>query len=297
MTGAGRVPHMSETNSDMRKGHSNPRDLNGLILSFGSLRWKAATRQLLSELEYGDCPFEPRHYHEIDLVDLPLPVQRYFRVVLSEGQGMIAGVDARHQGEFNLDEAGERWVSFKSLQTVTVHRPGFVWDARMRMAPGVTIRVHDAYVRQEGLLRASLFGLITLAHQRGTSEIAHGELLRFLAEAAWYPTVLLPGQGVNWEAIDDHSARAILCDGEVSVNAVFHFDTQGLISRVFCEERHRMVKGQAAPTPWQGRFWDYERRDGMLIPLCGEVSWLLPEGEKPYWRGRIMDIKYRWTLQ
>lgn len=268
-----------------------------LILSLGAFRWKAATRQLLSGLEDGCLSVGPSHYHENDLAELPMPVQRYFRAVLQEGQEMIAGVDARHQGQFNLDEAGERWVPFTSLQTVAVHRPGFVWDARMRMAPGVKIRVHDAYVRKEGLLRASLFGLITLADLRGTSEIAQGELLRFLAESAWYPTVLLPGQGVYWEAIDDHSARAILCDGEVSVNAVFHFDTQGLISRVFCEERHRMVKGQAVPTSWQGRFWDYERRDGMLIPLCGEVSWLLPEGEKPYWRGRIMDIKYRWTLQ
>ena len=270
--------------------------LVGLILSLGAFRWKAATRELLSGLEDGSLPIEPSHYHENDLADLPIPVQRYFRAVLKEGQGMITGVEARHQGKFNLDEAGEKWVPFTSWQRVTVHRPGFVWDARMRMAPGVTIRVHDAYVRQEGLLRASLFGLITLADLRGTPEIAQGELLRFLAEAAWYPTALLSGQGVRWEAIDDHSARAVLCDGNASVSAVFHFDADGLISRVFCEARHRTVKGQSVPTPWQGRFWDYERRGGMLIPLSGEVSWLLPEGEKPYWRGQIRDIEYRWMV-
>ncbi|WP_429886011.1 DUF6920 family protein [Geoalkalibacter halelectricus] len=269
----------------------------GLILSLGAFRWKAATRQLLSGLEDGSLSVGPSYYHENDLAELPMPVQRYFRAVLQEGQGMIAGVEARHRGEFNLDEAGEKWVPFTPWQKVTVHRPGFVWDARMRMAPGVKIRVHDAYVRQEGLLRASLFGLITLADLRGTPEIAQGELMRFLAEAAWYPTALLPGKGVRWEAIDEHSARAVLCDGDVSVRAVFHFDANGLIDRVYCEERHRVVKGQSVPTPWQGRFWDYERRDGMLIPLSGEVSWLLPEGEKPYWRGRIMEIKYRWTLQ
>jgi hypothetical protein len=30
----------------------------------------------------------------------------------------------------------------------------------------------------------------------------------------------------------------------------------------------------------------------MQIPLEGEVAWLLPEGPKPYWRGRITDIAY-----
>jgi hypothetical protein len=30
----------------------------------------------------------------------------------------------------------------------------------------------------------------------------------------------------------------------------------------------------------------------MLIPLEGEVAWLLPEGAKPYWRGVIARIEY-----
>jgi hypothetical protein len=42
---------------------------------------------------------------------------------------------------------------------------------------------------------------------RGTGEIAEGQLMGFFAEAAWYPTALLPGQGVRWEAVDDSSAR------------------------------------------------------------------------------------------
>jgi hypothetical protein len=30
----------------------------------------------------------------------------------------------------------------------------------------------------------------------------------------------------------------------------------------------------------------------MLVPLNGEVAWLPPEGEKPYWRGRIDEIDH-----
>ena len=30
----------------------------------------------------------------------------------------------------------------------------------------------------------------------------------------------------------------------------------------------------------------------MTVPLDGEVSWLLPEGPKPYWRGRITRLDY-----
>lgn len=60
------------------------------------------------------------------------------------------------------------------------------------MLPGLPARVHDAYVAGEGILHASLLGLFTVADLRGTDYIAEGELMRFFAEAAWYPTALLP---------------------------------------------------------------------------------------------------------
>jgi hypothetical protein len=41
--------------------------------------------------------------------------------------------------------------------------------------------------------------------------------MRFLAEAPWYPTTLLPGQGVRWKAIDDSTASATIQDGDTRV--------------------------------------------------------------------------------
>ncbi len=63
--------------------------------------------------------------------------------------------------------------------------------------PGLPVRVHDAYVTGEGILHASLLGLFSLVDMRGGGDVAEGELMRFFAEAAWYPTALLPIQGVR----------------------------------------------------------------------------------------------------
>jgi hypothetical protein len=46
------------------------------------------------------------------------------------------------------------------------------------------------------------------------------------------------------------------------------------------------------PTAWEGRWSNYELRDGMRIPIEGEVAWILPEGPKTYWRARITSIVY-----
>lgn len=257
--------------------------------------WQRGTRLLRARIESFRQPIEPTAFDVRELDDLPAPVQRYFRAVLQEGQIMVSAVDIRHEGHFNMDIAATRWKPFRSGQRVVPRRPGFDWDASVRLLPGLSVRVHDAYVAGTGILYAAILGLIPVAKARGTSEAAQGELMRFLAEAVWYPTALLPSQGVRWEAEDERSARATLDDGDVSVTLLFRFDAEGLIDSVHAEARSRMANGTLVPTPWQGKFWNYAFRHGIRIPLDGEVAWLLPEGEMPYWRGHISALRYEFA--
>lgn len=266
-----------------------------VALIYGARRWQAATWEMHAGLEAARLQSGGSTYRTDELNGLPEPVQRYFRAVLKDGQSMISAVSVEHAGTFNMSETGEQWKRFTSTQRVITRRPGFDWEGRIEMMPGLTVRVHDAYIAGEGILHATLFGLVSLADLRGTPEIAEGELMRFLAEAAWYPTALLPSQGVRWEAVDDTSAKAILKDGEASVTMLFRFDRSGLIDSIRVEARGRAAAGTVIPTPWEGRWSNYEVRDGILIPLDGEVAWMLPEGPKPYWRGRITKIVYEFA--
>ena len=77
----------------------------------------------------------------------------------------------------------------------------------------------------EGTLHPSLLGFVTLVDVRGTPEVAEGELIRFFAEMAWYPTALLPTQGVRWEAIDDTSAHGTLTHCATTISLVFRFNS------------------------------------------------------------------------
>jgi hypothetical protein len=55
---------------------------------------------------------------------------------------------------------------------------------------GLDVRVHDAYVAGAGEMNVKLAGMVTLSHLRGTPDMAQGELMRWLAEACWYPNRL-----------------------------------------------------------------------------------------------------------
>jgi hypothetical protein len=259
---------------------------------FGGVRWRSATNSLHSEIEANRAIVDPQVHDRAELEGLPHAVQRYLRAALSEDQALVAGVVMEHAGSFNMSEEGERWRSFTSTQRVVSKRPGFVWNARIRMAPGMTVRVHDAYVAGRGVLEARLFGLVTVMEQQPSPELAQGELMRFLAEATWYPTVLLPSQGVEWREIDDRRAAATLTDEGTTVELIFEFGADGLVRTVRSERRYRLVDGDQVGTPWEGRFWDYRRQSGMLIPQEGEVAWLVDGERRPYWRGTIETIEY-----
>ncbi len=79
------------------------------------------------------------------------------------------------------------------------------WEAGTRELRGqldaARIPITPLRVVGEGILHAAVLGAVPVVNIRGTREVAEGELMRFLAEAAWYPTALLPSQGVRWEAV------------------------------------------------------------------------------------------------
>lgn len=263
-----------------------------IVLFGGRWRWQQRTQALQTRLAAARRPLPPLRVEPSAWESLPAPVQRYFCTALSVGQPLIAGAHLEHRGQFNLSDRAEAWRPFTSEQQVALPRPGFVWSARIAIAPGLSVWVHDAYLGGEGLLHAALLGWLPLVKLQDSSDLAQGELLRFLAEAVWYPTALLPSQGIFWEAAGDRAARATLTDGDCCATLLFSFNGLGLVESVRAEARSRLVAGESVPTPWQGRFWNYTERDGMQIPLAGEVAWLLPEGPRPYWRATIERITY-----
>jgi hypothetical protein len=260
----------------------------------GSWRWSKATVALQVRLDKARQSSDTLRFQISEVENLPKPVQRYFRTALKDGQRMIAAVRLNHEGTFNLGEDIDNWKAFTSEQWVLTQRPGFVWNGNVTMMPGVPIYVHDAYVSGEGILNPAILGLYNLTNIRGGGDIAKGEFMRFFAEALWYPTALLPSQGVRWEAVDDRSARATLNDGPISLTMLFRFNDDGLVGSVRADARGRAVGESIVMTPWEIQVSDYQERDGMRVPLRGEVAWFTPQGTKPYWRGAIKKITFEY---
>ena len=253
-------------------------------------RWHAGTDAAVQRLLAAPMPSGRVTFAGVDT--LPAPVARYLRAVLREGQPLVRHARLAQDGDFLMDAAKGTWVPFTATQHIAPGAPGFVWAAAMRMAPGLDALVRDAFVEGAGAMQASALGLKTIVDQRGTPAIAQGALYRYLAEAVWVPTTLLPSQGVTWTAIDERRALATLVVGATRASVEFRFGSDDLVQSIHAPDRMRDVAGTGVPTPWEGRWFDYAERGGMRIPVRGEVGWVLPEGLQLYWKGRVTEAAY-----
>jgi flagellar basal body-associated protein FliL len=267
-----------------------------IVLIYARDRWQSETDKLRVKLTNGQQAIQPQTYDPKEIVDLPEPVQRFFKNVLQDGQAIITKVEISQHGQFHMNETEDKWHKFTATQLVATQRLGFDWDAKIQMFPFINVFVHDTYLLGEGNLQASILGLFTVAKMHNTTELNQGELLRFLAETVWYPTSLLPSQGVVWEAIDQHSSRATLTDGKTTASVVFQFDAEGLITSMRAEARcYQVVGDKLTFMPWVGNFREYAIHQGMRIPLEGEVGWEHPEGIRLYFKGKITKISYEFA--
>jgi hypothetical protein len=66
---------------------------------------------------------------------------------------MIARAHVRWRGEFNMGKPGrDNWRAFTAEQDFNPAAPGFVWNARIRFAPGISVLVRDGFVAHQGTI-------------------------------------------------------------------------------------------------------------------------------------------------
>lgn len=256
-----------------------------------SMLWARATASMVADLRDGEA--SAPESGDVDGAPLPEPVARFLARSVGEGAGTIRFAQVLHEGTFQMGEGEGGWRPFRSTQLFRSHPPGFVWDARIRMAPVLDVRVRDGYAGGMAVMKGAVAALVSVVDASGTPELAQGSLFRYLAEAAWFPTRLLPGAGLEWLAEDDSTAWATLTDQGTRVTLRVRFSAEGDVTEVYAPDRLREEGDAYVPTPWVGRFHGHEVVDGFRIPMHGEVAWIVDGVEVPYWRGRVVEVRYQ----
>lgn len=220
-------------------------------------------------------------YDPAQLAGLPAPVQRYFRHVLKPGQPYVRSARLRHDGQFKTD-LKKKWIAITGEEYFLADTPGYIW-----IGTTTWFSARDQYVAGRGSLTARLLGVLPVVQGSGPS-YDQGELLRWVAEAVWFPTSLLPGGQVVWSPVDDDSATLTLTDHGQTVACLMNFNGPGEIVRY---QAQRYSDATHIET-WTGQMSDYRRIHGLLVPTRASAAWVIEGEEKPYARFILRDINY-----
>ena len=198
----------------------------------------------------------------------------------------------RQRGRMRQDEASG-WIRFRASQSISLTDCAFDW--RARTGPAGLVFVRDALTGGEGRVDVGFLGVLPIARVEATHQLNRGELIRYLAEIPWAPGAITRNSALRWRVEADRIFVATGA-GETSAEVMFTLDTDGRISEAFATDRPRAVKGGFVDTPWCGRFCEYRRCGGALVPFAGAVSWVINGQEVVVWEGRLKEWEHAGSL-
>lgn len=223
---------------------------------------------------------------EKDIQHLPDVVQRYLRHVNVIGKEKIKTVRLKQRGNFRLKPEDD-FKTMKAEQYVNTEAGEFYWKGKVGIITAI-----DKFIGGRGNMTVKLLGLIKVAEMEG-KKIDQGELIRFLAEGVWFPTIFVEDI-ITWKALNNGVVKATLTLNNISVSSMFYFNEKDEIYRITAK-RYMEKDGKFTLEDWEIQIREYKTFNGILIPKKSHVIWNLNTGKFCWYKLEILEIDYNVT--
>ena len=194
-----------------------------MLTALALLRWHDARADRQEWLRLAALqPSDPGRFNHAMVAELPEPARRFFQFSIEEGARLWTVAEIDMGGQFSLGSKEQpRYPPMQAWQILAAPH-GFVWQLEL---PGaLPVSGSDA----GHWTRFRLLGLVPVARQGGDDDHTRSAFGRYVAEALlWTPAALLPGPGVEWKALSEHSARVTVRHQGLEQAVDLHVDAQG----------------------------------------------------------------------
>lgn len=229
-------------------------------------------------------------FDAIAVARLPAPVQRYFNFTFRGPVAPHRAVRLEAAGDFRRPQL-EHFEPITSEQVIAVGTPALMFSATTPIYPGIWARAYDFFAEGEMEMKAKILSTVTVVDEWESDELNRISLRRWLLESPLYPQALLPGGPVTWQAVNDHSARAIIRADGLQAAMLFHFAADGSITHLSAEEDGDLN------TPYHGSGEhvtrsDYRRVDNMMIPHQFTISRAAAGKTYPFFKAELTSISF-----
>ncbi len=99
----------------------------------------------------------------------------------------------------------------------------------------------DSYITGKGNMLIKLNSSITVADSWGI-ELDKSGLFRYISEAVFFPTKLLPTKNLLWNILDSNLAEIKFTNSENSIVAKLYFDSEYKISKIETYDKYQSIR-------------------------------------------------------
>ncbi len=221
--------------------------------------------------------------------DLPAIVRKWLLNSGIIGKEPIYNVYLEQDLQMLMKPEQKDWSNAKAKQYFTIEPPAFNWSVGLKMNPFLDIAGRDKFENGQGEMTIKMFSLFSIANIKNDEKINQATLQRYLAEIVWFPSAALSSY-INWETIDDNSAKATMKYNNTKGSGVFQFDEEGNFVK-FVAMRYKEAQ-DLKPTEWTVTATKTGLRNGIKIPVELKVDWKLDNGNWAWLKLKITDIEY-----
>ena len=223
------------------------------------------------------------------LQPLPAPVQRYLRYAGAVGKPKVKNMRATFKGQ--MRDKGQDWFDFTAEQHNFFDSPTrlFFMEASVK---GLPASGYHAYKGNRAGMRVKLLSLFPVVGLDG-SEMFQAETVTIFNDMCLMAPATLIDDRIQWEPIDDASARATFTNQGVSISATLHFNEQGQLVDFVSDDRYAVSDMQQYRFSTPVR--DYKNFGGYNIMSYGEAVWHYPDGKFVYGKFNLQSVEYNVT--
>jgi hypothetical protein len=226
---------------------------------------------------------------ERDLAALPPPVPRYLRLAGVVGHPRVQNFRVRMHGRIRNDPHS-RWMPFTAEQHNLMDPPArlFYLTASMFTIP---VQGYHQYSGSAATMRVKAAALIPVVTASGP-EMTKAETVTMLNDMCIMAPATLIDPAIQWETVDDLTARAIFTNAGHTIRAELSFNEAGELTDFVSNDRYQTSVDGAILVPWSTPVSGYRPFGTVRLPSRGEGRWHAPNGEYAYIQLTIDDVEY-----
>lgn len=225
-----------------------------------------------------------------DIVDLPLPVQKYFRYCGYIGTPKMTSMKAIYQDVDFLFGKDKPAIKIDYTQYNFVNEPIRIAYIDSSMY-GIPFEGLDSYIAGNGSMKGVLAKLFTLFNQTG-EPMDKASLVTCLSECLIIPNAALQNY-IVWEEIDDLHAKATISYYGITASGIFTFNENGeMLSFTTNDREATTTDGTSKKVKWSAVCSEYVETNGVRKPTVLQAIWHYDDGDLVYFDGKNVIIEF-----